>query len=522
MSTEQPVAAAAPSQIEEEGQPLSDEPTYRSILRATSIVGGGSLITILVGLARAKGVALLIGPAGLGIIGLLTSVMTTATTVLGLGLASSSVRSVAAAVGDPAALGAIRRALWRSNVLLGLVGLAALSLLSVPIARYVFGSGARAADVAWVSVGVLAALVAGAQMALLQGLRRTGDLARASVTGAVVAAAAGLTLLAIFRSDGIRWFVISTPVATMGAAFWFTRSLRPVRGAAAPPGAAVWSQWRAMISLGWVLMVAGVAGGVVDLFVRSVLARHLGVDAAGQYQAASAISIQYLGLILGAMAADYYPRLAQVADRPEAFRAAVNEQLEVAVLLAGPLLLAVLGLAPWVLTALYSSDFRAGDDLLRGLVVADVLKMATWTIGFALLARGRSAAFLALELTGQAVFAGATHLLVPRVGLVGVGAAFCLYLVWSVAIGWGGVRPWHGVSMHRRPAFYLAALLGAAILTAGASQVSDGASAAVGLALSALAASFAIHRFREMDAMPSVAGRLSRLLSMVRRPPRPE
>ncbi|HEX9950164.1 MAG TPA: oligosaccharide flippase family protein [Rubricoccaceae bacterium] len=472
-------------------------------------------MVIVIGLARSKGVALLIGPAGLGVMGLLTTVMSTASIVLGLGLSSSSVRLIASSQGTAESFGATRRALWQSSLVMGTLGLAFMAGAARPISEIVFGSAAHAVDVAWLGVGVLAGIIGSSQTALLQGLRRTGDLARSGVAGALVGTVSGMAALAVFGVEGIRWFVLAVPVGSMLGALWFTRSIRRA-DQSAPPNSAVWGQWKAMLPIGGVLVTAGIAGGIADVVVRAVIARHIGIEAAGYFQAASAISIQYLGLILGAMAADYYPRLA-AAGQGAAFQAAVDEQLEVAVLLASPILLSVLGLAPWVLATLYSADFRTGADLLRWLVVGDVLKLATWTIGFALLARGQSVTYLAIELSGLAVFTGGTWLLVPRVGLVGAALAFCAYLVWSIIAGWWAARSRHGIAVAQTPARHLALLLGAAILTAAASYQSDLASAGTGLVLAAGAAAFAIRRFQQMDALPDVARRLDRVYKVAAR-----
>jgi len=55
----------------------------------------------------------------------------------------------------------------------------------------------------------------------------------------------------------------------------------------------------------------------------------------------------YIGFVLGAMGADYYPRLSEaINDYPRA-RRLVNEQTEMALLFASPVLLAMITLAPW-------------------------------------------------------------------------------------------------------------------------------------------------------------------------------
>ena len=48
--------------------------SYRRILAATVIMGGATIASILIGVVRTKIFALLIGPAGIGLVGLFTSV----------------------------------------------------------------------------------------------------------------------------------------------------------------------------------------------------------------------------------------------------------------------------------------------------------------------------------------------------------------------------------------------------------------------------------------------------------------
>jgi hypothetical protein len=44
--------------------------SYRSILKSTSLIGGASFINILISMIRTKFVAILLGPSGVGLLGL--------------------------------------------------------------------------------------------------------------------------------------------------------------------------------------------------------------------------------------------------------------------------------------------------------------------------------------------------------------------------------------------------------------------------------------------------------------------
>ncbi|HEX8272060.1 MAG TPA: O-antigen translocase [Longimicrobiaceae bacterium] len=505
-----PVPAMEPEAPDSKGQ------SYRQILRATSIVGGGNVLIILVGLARTKALAILLGPSGVGLMGLLLGVMTTGATLFGLGLGTSGVREIASTGGDLARLSAVRKTLWRSCLAMGVVGLVLLWALRAPVSRLVFESTGRSADVAWMGVGVLFSVIAASQTALLQGMRRIGDMVRAGLVATTLGSLAGVLIVWLQGTHGVRWFVLATPMFSVLAAVWYARRLpRPAHGQL--PSQLFWEHWRKMASLGVVLMLTSLAGNATDLAVRSMVAHQLGIEAAGHFQAASAISMYYLGLVLGAMAADYFPRLTQLVAEPEKLSDAVNDQLEIALLLTAPILLAVLALAPWILALLYTSEFSQAAGLMRWQILGDVLKVASWTVGFVVLAHGQGKAYLVLELTTLAVFVGCVHLLLPVLGLPGAGIAFALQLVYYLPLVWWISRRRYGFRVKPAGLAYLAALFAAAASVSALSWHSDLAAGAAGLLLAACAGTFAVRRLASQAGAFGRTSKIGRLLAFFER-----
>ena len=70
--------------------------------------------------------------------------------------------------------------------------------------------------------------------------------------------------------------------------------------------------------------------------MRVLVTRQEGTAGAGQFQAANALSMIYVGYILQAMEADFYPRLTASAHDDAKCNRLVNEQAEISVLLALP------------------------------------------------------------------------------------------------------------------------------------------------------------------------------------------
>ncbi len=132
----------------------------------------------------------------------------------------------------------------------------------------------------------------------------------------------------------------------------------------------------------------------------------------------------YIGFVLQAMGTDYYPRLTAVIRDHVTANRLVNEQSEVALLLAGPVFVIMLGLAPWIIELLYSDQFAEAVSVLRWQVLGDILKVASWPMGFIILAAGDGRTFMLTESLSIAVFVGLTWIGLPLIGIDAVGIAF--------------------------------------------------------------------------------------------------
>lgn len=403
---------------------VSEKSTYGSILKSSALIGGSSLVNVGISIVRAKAMALLLGPGGVGLLGLLNSVLDLARTVAGLGLSSSGVRQIAeaAATQDSQRVARTAVALRNAAVLLGILGGGLIALLARPVAVFSFGDAAQQGAVALLGVAVLFASVAGAQLALLQGLRRIRELALANVLGAFLGTLGSIVIIYFFRRQGLAVSLICVALMGLVGTWWYARRV-------GLPGV----RWRwpdlapelsALLKLGVVFMASGLMMMAVGYFIRLIVMRKLGEDAAGYYQAAWALGGLYVGFILQAMGADFFPRLTAAAqDHPRCNRM-VNEQTEIGLLLAGPGLLATLTFAPWVIRIFYSGQFEPAVEILRWICLGMMLRVVSWPMGYILLAKGARRAFFWSELAANVSQVGLAWFGVLYFGLKGTGIAF--------------------------------------------------------------------------------------------------
>ena len=411
---------------------MKDDGSYRQILRSSSIIGGASVINIVIGLLRIKMAAALLGPAGIGLIGLLTTLASTASTVAGLGFGNVGTRQIAEAAGkqDAAAMAAARRALFWGSLVLAFCGAAVFWLLRNVFAVHVLGDVSLSNDLGWLALAVALTVASASQTALLNGMRQIGDLARVSVLSALLSTLLGVSALMLWGRGGLITFVIAAPLASFLLGHVYVARL-PKIDAPRTPMLILVEQWTVLAKLGAAFMVAGLAVILGQLAVRILVQQQLGLDALGFYQAASAISMTYIGFVLTAMGTDYYPRLTAVIHDQAAVNRMVNEQTEVALLLVGPIILAMIGLAPWVIELLYASSFHPATDILRLQVLGDLLKICSWPLGFVILAAGHGRNFMVTEGLATMTFVMVAWLLLPKLGLVGSALAYvCMYVVY--------------------------------------------------------------------------------------------
>lgn len=450
----------------------------------------------MVGICKAKVLALLLGPTGIGVMGLYQNIMAMGSTLFGCGLESSGVRQIAAAQDDRQLLAQIRRALLWANVMLGALGMLLLWLLREPLSQWVFHDTLHAVQIGWLGLGVFLSLLVSARIAVLQGLRRIDDIARVNILGALLGAVAGVALIWLLGENGLHWFVIAAPAASLIFALRYVRRVPQV--AATDDWYALKRQWHSMFTLGIPLMAAGLITLGTQLVARSLVIGELGLDAAGYFQAAWSITVTYIGFVLGAMGTDYLPRLTgAIHDHPRA-RALVNEQTEMALLLAAPVLLAMLTLAPWVIELLYAESFAPAAEILRWQVMGDVFKVIGWPMGFIVLALGRGDLFIATQLNWNVIYLFSLWLGMEDMGLVVVGVGFFVAYVVQVGLVRMIVGRLVGFSSEKRTLGMFAALLMASVGILWLSYYVPERAMTAGLLISVLCAGYSLRRLNQL------------------------
>lgn len=414
--------------------------TYRQILESTAWIGGSSAMNLAIGLVRTKAMAMLLGPAGFGLMGVFTAIADVARSFAEMGINGSGVRQIAdaAASGDAVRIARTAAVLRRTALILGVCGAALLALFSRQVSIVTFGDDTHSTAIALLSLAVFFRLVADAQGALVQGLRRIADLAKINVLAPLFGTIVSIPLVYWLREAGVALAVVAIAITSALASWWYSRKLHVER-----PSLTMSDTWReasALLKLGAAFMASGLMMMGAAYVVRLILIRQEGLDAAGLYQSAWTLGGLYVGFVLQAMGSDFYPRLVGAGKDHALCNRLVNEQAHVSLLFAGAGVLATISLAPLVLTLLYSAEFAAAAETLRWICLGMALRVVSWPMGYIIVAQGAQGLFFATELAWTFVNVGLSWLFISWFGLAGAGIAFFATYVFHVAMIYAVVR----------------------------------------------------------------------------------
>jgi len=373
--------------------------SHRQILKATSIVGGAQVITIVFRILRSKVIAVLLGPMGVGIIGLFQSTLELLYNATGFGLHFSAVRDIAEATGTndehriSKTILIMRRWIWFT----GLLGMVIMAIFSKPLSRYAFGDEKYARGIIVLSLALLMMAISEGQLAVLRGLRRIGRMAKANVLGVVAGFLFSVPLYWFFGLRGIVPALLLSYAVVLLITWCYSRQIRllPISMNLKE----TFTGGMGMVKLGFFMVITGLVTTGTMYLVRIFVSKKAGIGDVGQFQAAWNLSALYVGIVLQSMGADYFPRLSTINQDNQKVVKLVNEQTEVALLIAGPMVVGMLCFMNLVVYLLYSSEFGAAIPILHWQLAGTLLKVICWPMAFVLLAKGKGALYITTELT---------------------------------------------------------------------------------------------------------------------------
>ncbi|MFV8270533.1 O-antigen translocase [Flavobacterium sp. GT2N3] len=397
----------------------------KDALKSTGVVGGGQVINIAIGLVRTKVIAVILGPSGVGIIGLLNTASDMVRNVTTIGIPFSGVRDISIASSSeienavPRVVSVFLKWITYFSVLGSLV----MVLFCMPLSNFMFGNTNYALSIGILSISVFFTSLSLGYNTILQGKRAIGLLVKSGIIANLISAAVTVGIYYFLKKDGIVLALVSTAIINCVVSYIYFKKLKINK----LPNITLkesWPEAKAMIQLGFFTIVVSVFDQMLSLILRAFISDKAGVDGVGLFTAATTIATMYLTIVLSSLGSDYYPKLAAINSDNAALNKSVNAQLQIVLLLACPFIAGMVCFSELVIRVLYTKEFLKANEVLKWQVLGDFFKIIAWPCGYVILAKGLGKLYIGYSISYTLIYVGIIYFGWSILGFFGIGISF--------------------------------------------------------------------------------------------------
>jgi O-antigen/teichoic acid export membrane protein len=407
--------------------------SYRNIVKATFLFGGVQVVTIAVNVIKAKFIAMILGPVGVGINGLLTNTLLLVASIVNFGLSTSAVQNIAEAKADnDRAKVSIAVSIVKKLVLLtGFGGVILTVCCSYFLSKYAFGNDEYTIAFALLSIAVFTQQINSGYIITFQGLHEIKRLTRATLWGSCFGVLITLPIYYFYRYNAIVPCIIATQLVIL--LFYFLSSRQAQYDKIKLSFCTAIKKGASIIKLGFLVSLGFVLATVSSYALQLFINRYGTATDLGFYLAGFNILNTYVGIIFSAMATEYFPRLSTINKDNDKCRHTVNQQAEIVIVLIVPILIAFFLFKNFFIVALYSKQFLQMSEMMTCASLGVFFKTLSWPIAYLFLAKGATKIYFWNEFISVS-YAFLLNIIGYKLyGLEGLGYAFLitqgLYLI---------------------------------------------------------------------------------------------
>lgn len=402
----------------------------RRVVSAITLLGSTQGLNMVCNVIRMKILSVLIGPAGVGLMGALSQASDLIGNLTQLNIRTSAVPQLASS--PPERFNDLLLATRRCSWLLGFIGTALMFFLAPLLSSFTFGSTEYAWAYRIVSIALLLKAAQGAELVAMQAAGRYKTIAASGLFTAIGGLLLALPLYYCLREDGIAPAIVGYALFAWLGALWFTRNY---------PKPTINLSWlksirlgRGFIIVGALLTVTYLANDIVNFCFLAIIRAIGGEDSLGIYQGGYTLVWRYTSVFFMAFSMEFYPRLIKVIHRPSHASLLLSHQIAVSSRMMFPCSAAIIILAPWIIRLLFSADFLPALPYVIWGMVAMSFRPASMSMSYSFLAAGRNKLYCFTEITGAIIGLTLNSIAFNLGGFNALGISTVLWLLIELAI----------------------------------------------------------------------------------------
>lgn len=415
---------------------MVDKDLYKNILKSNTLFGSIKIFQIVVTLVRAKIVALILGPTGIGMQSLFTSTLDSLQQFTTLGIFQSSIRDISQANtkqnDDKVRIINVVRTLVLIVAVFG--GLICCGFSNV-LSNVVFGRKDYTIAFVIISVALVFQSFSNGFIAIFQGLRKLSELAKGSLIGAIISIILSTPLYYLWGISAIPYAIVVGHLAVFLVYRFYAGKISILKTVHFATYNELINLGGPIVKLGFILMLSNGIMTLFSLALNAFINRLGGTTEVGYFSAAITCTYGNIIILTSILSSDYYPQLSASIKDHSTINKIVNQQIELIILIVAPLICLIIPFAYIVVILLYSKEFIIIIPMIQIMSISLIFKVLWHALSFIILANGDRKTYLIYDaIIGNGLVFLLNLLGYQQLGLNGLSISFVIGSIIMVGI----------------------------------------------------------------------------------------
>jgi O-antigen/teichoic acid export membrane protein len=334
-------------------------------LYSTGLISFSRIIQILLSIIKTKFTAIILGVSGVGILGIYSSILEIFHTLTSFGLDLSGVRyvSLANVEGKVSDVSKARKVLFRWSLFSGILGFLSVLVFAPKLSVVSFGNKNYTIGLSIAASSIIFTSLFQSYNTFLQGLREVKRMVIGAMLSSLISSFFIVILYIFFRHLAIPLsFVLSGFVLYLVYSLCIDKKYKKYSEKVSL--IETYKHGIGLIHLGIFMVLNFLTTSFFMYIMKMHINKYSNLQTVGIFQAVYAITNTYLGVLINAMTAEYYPQLCKTVNTArENLNFDINQQLFITMILGNTCIIILLILSESLLELLYSSDFSSGTEM---------------------------------------------------------------------------------------------------------------------------------------------------------------
>jgi O-antigen/teichoic acid export membrane protein len=405
-----------------------------NLYKSTIFSGISTVIKVLTTFISGKLAAVLIGPAGIAIVGAFSNLINVVSSLSNGAIVSGVVKYTSEYSDDSQKLKKLLSSVTRIALFATIIISGILILFPRFVSTLVFKDEQYYDLVILLGITLVFISFNTVLLAVINGLQQIRFLTEiniiTSVVGLIITVASIYfynlwgALIALVLAQGVGFFITFFYILKFDLINW-----RYFLGKIA------WQDIRKLGSYSFMAIVTAFTAPLSQIFLRNLLVSKFGISEAGYWQASIRISEGYLMILSTSLATYYLPKLSSLTETKD-IRNEVIKGLRFIIPIVLSSAFFIFLFKTTIITVLFTESFRLVEEFMTFQLIGDVLKMTAWVFAYLMIAKSMVIQFVLSEIGFNLIYIGLTLILLDKIGITAISFSYAVsyffYLVYLI------------------------------------------------------------------------------------------